>query len=163
MKRFLILIIVTLFALIRVYAHPIHVSVTNISFSDDSMFIRINTFVDDWETAYFHYHGEFTDLKTVNVFNNKWFNSYFRSSFKIEINSENVELSANPVTVNFDELAMTIKMRVKLNEKPKTLYLYNALLTDIFTDQTNLLIYSGTKKEKGIKFDARHKEELLKL
>ena len=61
------------------------------------------------------------------------------------------------------EDAMLIEMSGELKEKPKSLYIYNALLTDIFPDQSNLLIFEFRERESGIKFDVRKHEEVLML
>ena len=58
---------------------------------------------------------------------------------------------------------MTIEMRGELRKAPKSLYIYNALLTDIFPDQNNLVIVSLDNKETGMKFDYKKKQKELKL
>ena len=59
--------------------------------------------------------------------------------------------------------SMTIEMSATLSSKPKTLYIYQSLLTDIYPDQTNLVIFKSGKRETGIKFDVGKHEERLEL
>ena len=57
---------------------------------------------------------------------------------------------------------MTIEMEAQSQGKPNSLYIYNALLTDIYPDQTNLVIFGFKKKETGIKFDVKkHDAEVM--
>ena len=56
---------------------------------------------------------------------------------------------------------MVIELHTDVQEEPKSLYLYNTILTDIFPDQTNLVILGFRNRETGIKFDIRkHAEEI---
>jgi len=43
------------------------------------------------------------------------------------------------------------------------LYIYNAILTDVFPDQSNLVIYGFKQRERGIKFDTRKQDAEVKL
>ncbi len=43
-------------------AHPLHLSITNITYENGKLKISMKTFRDDWEIAYFHYHGTEIDL-----------------------------------------------------------------------------------------------------
>jgi hypothetical protein len=53
-------------------------------------------------------------------------------------------------------------MSAKVPSNPNSLYIYNALLTDIFPDQSNLVIFIYGKKETGIKFDVKkHNAEVI--
>jgi hypothetical protein len=58
---------------------------------------------------------------------------------------------------------MMIEMRGALEGNPKSLYIYNTLLTDIFPDQSNLVIFEYGERETGIKFDVRKHEEVVEL
>jgi hypothetical protein len=124
---------------------------------------KINTFVDDWETAYFHYFGKQIDLKLVENHTSTWFNTYLKNSVKISFNNDDAELEFKTDTIYFDDLSMTLELHAELNNQAKSLYIYNALLTDIYPDQTNLVIFGFREKEIGIKFDLRKREEVLML
>jgi uncharacterized protein DUF6702 len=65
-------------------------------------------------------------------------------------------------TVFMEEDAMTLEMHAKVPSSPNSLYIYNTLLTDIFPDQTNLVIFVYKTKETGIKFDMKkHDAEVI--
>ena len=58
-------------------------------------------------------------------------------------------------TIKIEDEAMQIEMSGVFREKPNSLYIYNALLTDIYPDQTNLVIFGFEERETGIKFDVK--------
>ena len=144
-------------------AHPLHISIINVSIEGKVIHVSISTYVDDWETAYFHYHSKPIDLTKEENYNGSWFVNALKKSIQIreEENSEPLVFSTEKVTI--DELSMTIEMHGELRKAPKSLYIYNALLTDIFRDQNNLVIVSLDNKETGMKFDYKTKQEVLKL
>jgi hypothetical protein len=162
LKRLLILL-VFLPAITCSMAHPVRVSVVNITIEGKLIRITVNTFVDDWETAYFHYYGNNIQLKNPENHNGEWFLGYFNDSFRINNKIKGNHMVFTMDTVYFNDLSMTMEMHTNLRKKPKTLYIYNAILTDIFADQTNLLIYSAEGVEKGIRFDYHKHEETILL
>lgn len=113
----------------------------------------MKTFRDDWETAYFHYHGEIIDFIPAEQRKIPWFAAYLNERFKLSVDQDDNSLSLNIHTTWLDEESMTIEMECSVPAKANSLYIYNALLTDIYPDQTNLLIFGFKKKETGIKFD----------
>ena len=145
------------------FPHPVHVSVVNISINGLLMNVNIQTFVDDCETAYFHYYGKSIQLKKTENLEGEWFNQYFLESFRISIKNRNSRIHLIKDTIYFNDLSMRMEMHAKLKEEPDSLYIYNSILTDIFADQTNLLIYSVNGQEKGIRFDYYKHEEFVTL
>lgn len=163
MKKLLLALVIVFYAQSGVSAHPLHISIINIIIEGKDIKITISTYVDDWETAYFHYHSKPIDMKESESYNADWFKSSLASAFQIreDENARPISLISREVTI--DEQSMTIEMHGKLKKAPKSLYLYNSILTDIFPDQTNLVIISLDGKEKGMKFDYKTKQKELKL
>ena len=122
----------------------------------------MKTFRDDWEVGYFHFHSkpiDFTDPSTREL---PWINDYLTRSFKISTRESEPGLNLVIDTIKIEEDAMFIEMHANLPSKPNSLYIYNALLTDIFPDQTNLVIFGFNKKETGMKFDVKkHNAEVV--
>ncbi len=161
-KRLIILLFLS-FTSTNSLPHPVHVSVVNISIDGLLMNVSVQTFVDDWETAYFHYFGKSIQLKEPENLEGEWFNQYFLESFKISTKNRESRIRFITDTIFFNDLSMTMKMHAKLKEEPDSLYIYNSILSDIFADQTNLLIYSQNGMEKGIRFDYYKHEEFVTL
>lgn len=163
MKKLIFPVAILLGCLVNAAAHPLHVSVTNITLDGKTLNISISTFIDDWETAYFHYYGKPIDLQAAGNTDSQWFSDYLEASFSIRTAKGANTMNIVRDTITFDDMSMHLELHINLMDNPKTLYIYNAILTDIFADQTNLLIFSAAGRQKGIKFDYKKREEELKL
>jgi hypothetical protein len=144
-------------------AHPLHLSITNITYENGLLKINLKTFRDDWAVAYFHFHGTEIDFGQGNSLKDPWISKYLVECFSIA-----PEKGGNPAgltigTILITDDTMMIEMRGELEGNPKSLYIYNALLTDIFPDQSNLVIFEHEERETGIKFDVRKHEEVVEL
>ena len=143
-------------------AHPLHLSITNITYENGKLKISMKTFRDDWEVAYFHFHSKPIDFKNPSNRKIPWVEDYLNRKFKISYKEGIPGLEFMIDTIQVDGDALTIEMHSTISSKPNSLYIYNALLTDIFPDQTNLVIFGFNKKETGIKFDMRkHDAQVL--
>jgi hypothetical protein len=161
MRRIVLLIMVLLLPL-ESRAHPLHLSITNITYENGKLNIRIKSFRDDWEVGYFHFHSEPIDFKDPVNLEVPWFRDYLNKSFWIATGEELPPLPMEIDSVYVEDDALSIEMHANVPSSPNSLYLYNTLLTDIFPDQTNLLIFVYGKKEIGIKFDVReHDAEVI--
>lgn len=146
-----------------VLAHPLHLSVTNIVLENGTLSIELKTFRDDWETAYFHYHGKPVDFRDPEKREIPWFREYLEEQFFIAPGKDAAHLELSVDTLTLEEDNMCIRMSAAVPGETNSLYLYQALLTDIFPDQTNLVIFVRNGREIGIKFDWKKREEKLTL
>jgi hypothetical protein len=142
-------------AAFRADAHPLHLSVTNITYEEGKLQVLMNTFRDDWETAYFHYHSQMIDFTDRQKREIPWFRNYLDDRFYLAVNEPGRRLPLVIDTITLEENTMTIRMHAGASEEPNSLYIYNALLTDIYPDQTNLVIFGYENKQTGIKFDVK--------
>ncbi len=163
MKKLFLTLIAIFFISGEIYSHPLHISIINISIEGKSISITINTYVDDWETSYFHYYSKQIDLSIRENYEGEWFTNSIKESWQIREKIDGTPLVFLTDTIFFNDLSMTIEMHGELQKKPKSLYIYNSILTDIFPDQTNLVIVSLDNKQTGMKFDYKTKREELKL
>ena len=132
--------------------------------------VTLKTFRNDWQTAYFHYHGQTTDLTPDRFGEGSWFRNYLENNFYIApaeklqrfpLDLDSVYLEEDAFSLEVE--AMTIELHAKLPGEPISLYIYNSILTDIFPDQSNLVILGFRKRESGIKFDIRKQDAEVKL
>lgn len=160
--RLIILLTMLVLLPVKSQAHPLHLSITNITYENGMLHINMKTFRDDWEVAYYHYHGRLIDFSDSTQRADPWFFTYLKKSFRVSGKKGKTDIDLEVDRVSLDEDAMTIELKAKLRSKPKSLYIYNALLTDIYPDQTNLVMFGIGKKETGIKFDVRkHDAEVI--
>jgi hypothetical protein len=138
-----------------VHSHPLHLSVTNITLENGKLKVQMKTFRDDWETAFFHYHSRVIDLTDEKERAGPWFGEYLEERFHVSLSAGGERLSLEIDSITLDEDAMSIEMHGEMTSEANSLYIYNALLTDIFPDQTNLVIFGFKNRETGIKFDVK--------
>jgi hypothetical protein len=155
---------------VRMQAHPLHLSVTNITYENGKLKISLKTFRDDWQIAYFHYHGKMTDLGPDDFNAGSWYNNYLKGNFFIAPaeKKQSYPMELDTVILEDDAFAagveaMTIELHATVPREPNSLYIYNAILTDIFPDQSNLVILGFGKRESGMKFDIRKQDAEVKL
>ena len=144
-------------------AHPLHLSITNITYENGMLKVSMKTFRDDWETAYFHYHSKVIDFTDPEQREIPWFRDYLWESFNISRVKGGNHLLFRVKTIIQDEESMTIEMEAEVPGNPKSLYIYHSLLTDIYPDQTNLVIFGYKNRETGIKFDVKTLDEVVML
>lgn len=143
-------------------AHPLHLSITNITYENGKLKISMKTFRDDWEVGYFHYHSKVIDFTDPTMRELPWFTEYLNRKFSISTDEAGPGLKIAIDTIELEENAMFLEMHADLPSKPNSLYIYNALLTDIYPDQTNLVIFGFNEKETGMKFDIKkHSAEVV--
>ena len=144
-------------------AHPLHLSITNITYENGKLKISMKTFRDDWEVAYFHYHGTVIDFSAEENWEDPWFSDYLEERFAISRKKGETPIGLSLDSIMIIDDSMQIEMWADLRGKPNSLYIYNALLTDIFPDQSNLVIFEFKESETGIKFDLRKHGEIVEL
>ncbi len=145
-----------------VNAHPIHVSLCNIEFSDDELTIAVKLFKHDFQLAIYHNYGwelqyddpEFTDSK-------KLIDQYMNEALFIVLNKkERLKLSLNHAEIDDESVWFYYRFDKK---NMKKIYIKNELLLDIYGDQTNLVIINYRDKQNGYRFNIRHTEQRIKL
>ena len=161
MRPWALLILFMLFS-VPLAAHPLHLSITNILYENGKLNIQMKSFRDDWEVGYFHYKGKQVDFNDPIQREKPWFKEYLNKSFRIASGKDMPALLLEIDSISLDEDAMTILMHAVVPASPNSLYIYNTLLTDIYPDQSNLVIFVFENKETGIKFDIRkHDAEVI--
>ncbi|MDF1574143.1 MAG: hypothetical protein P1P86_02995 [Bacteroidales bacterium] len=143
-------------------AHPLHLSITNITYENGMLNIEMKSFRDDWEVGYFHYHSKPIDFRDPLMREKAWFSDYLNKCFRISSGKEMPGLELKIDTVLLEDDAMTIGMHALVPSSPNSLYIYNTLLVDIYPDQSNLVIFVYKNRETGIKFDVKkHDAEVI--
>jgi len=162
MKRALTILAGLIIAL-SAETHPLHLSVTNISCEEGHLQVVLKTFRNDWETAYFHYHGEVADLSDPEGSRNPWFDRYLEDCFRISAVKDGTPVQLELGSFRLDQESLTIEMEAEWPGTSDSLYIYNALLIDIFPDQKNLVIIGCQNGETGIEFDVFRRDHSVSL
>ena len=144
-------------------AHPLHLSITNITYENGRLDISVKTFLKDWETAYFHYHGDTIDFDIPANRELPWFRDYLHRHFYLASGEGEKAFSLELDSLGYDNDFAVIHLHGMVEGDPESLYIYHTLLTDIYPDQSNLVIFGFRKKETGIKFDVLNHSSTVML
>ncbi len=138
--------------------HPVHVSLTNIELdkNSNSFDITFKFFKDDFQSI--------VAIQTHYLINidNKDYNDeeisavadYLNKHFSINWFSGKI-IDENFIGKEIDDLAVWYYIKLPLNRVEGSLKIRNSLLLDLFSDQTNLVIYSDAKSEVSEIFNKR--------
>jgi hypothetical protein len=136
-----------------VFAHPFHLSLTEIKWNKDSEQLEISQkiFWDDLEIALSAYHD--TSIDFLNPANkdllNKQIEAYLLSQNKIWIDEKAVVIKYLGHEVEED--AAWFYLESEKVKEPTAVKVKNSLLIDPFADQKNVVqIYFGTNSPKSI-------------
>ena len=141
--------------------HPGHVTMTSIDYiqGTDSLKVFCRMEFDDF----------LKDLQTIDddrnlyrLFSKQPFpsdliNQYFNS--KVFIYANNKLLIGKLLSANITDTEINLNLIYRSSKKPKRITVRNMILTEWYSDQTNLMIIRINNFEKGIKLSPRHNEE----
>jgi hypothetical protein len=134
--------------------HPVHYSVTNIELKADSGYlsVAIKANTDDIEFALSHAFNQYVSIRdsVTNAQSTKYINQYFNTTLKFCLdNIQNNSLTL--ISLEPDQTETWFYFTIPCPAKVQEIKLMHALLFDVFLDQTNLIIFSDSQKEQGLK------------
>ncbi|MCB0481956.1 MAG: hypothetical protein KDC83_11030 [Flavobacteriales bacterium] len=134
----------------RAGEHPLHISVTQIDFrpSEKSLQFTVKIFADDMEDALkkkFNYNKLPTNIDELLA-------QYINDKLQVKVNNK----VAQPVWVGkeLDEEAYFIYLELPKTSKVNTLEISNAILFDLYEDQTNIVHFSAGEIRKSEMFQS---------
>jgi hypothetical protein len=138
--------------------HPVHISYTNIEYNNENgkFEILFKLFVDDFDLILQAKYGK--DLKLKEGLWEKAYigiiNKYIFEHFKFVIGSKDKTKSGLQfIRRDISEGAIWLYYDFSSKKKSNTFEIYNSLMTDIYPDQTNLLLFTYMEKQKAFRFD----------
>jgi hypothetical protein len=138
--------------------HPVHVSVTSIEYNkeEEIFLVSFKVFTDDFETNIERKYGVNLNLGKENELKNasEYFSRYFRESFSFIVNGEELK---EPVYLEkkMDDISVWLYYKYPTSGNVEEVGIKNAIMLDIFRDQSNLLIFKYNDFEKGFIFNSK--------
>jgi len=165
MKRFVILL--GLFIIPQSFArHTVHLSVVNLEFDKQTQ--NINYTIRIFQEDYIYLLNLIFDEALHNassknpvVFDSVLISHYFEKAFVISF--KNKILRPQFIRQQSDETDVRLSFSTSTGCTPDTLILTNKIMLDLFTDQTNLVIFYTGNEEKGLTFDAQNTAQAISL
>ena len=143
--------------------HPIHVSICNVDINGNENTVSIKLFKDDFALVLKNKSGvEIAMEKADEKSNSQIISKYINSDFQIEVNNgEILVLDYQKSEINED--AIWLYFHFKNIGNTSKLNVKNALMIELWEDQTNLLIVKWKEKESGYRFTVDETEMEINL
>ncbi len=135
--------------------HPTHMSIVNVDYNpvDSTLTYSVRVFQDDivylitqlYHKELFHSNQPF-DLAE----NTQKIEDYFNKN--LEFYSEDKKLCSKLINIDSEEIDYWLHYTISLSAPIKQLTIRNTILTQLYSDQTNLVIFAYNNKEKGLTF-----------
>jgi len=159
-KLHLLIILFVFFG--KLFAHPLHITVTNIDIAHDSIKILIRIDGKAIDDAVMNENTKPQLYKNVNINEsiNKTFKDYFLTNFKIFMN-DNLITKDCKFKIDGDFIETIIGSRIE--NLPKELTIINTLLIDNVSDIRNMVILNVNNVEQGIEFNSVETKKTITL
>ncbi len=149
--------------------HPVHVSFGSMEYRADEgrFYISIRLFADDFTKILEFINNEKLNLQTKSKKNSKLIDAYIKKNFRFKFKG-----SYKPKLMHFEYYTYNAKNEVntvqvfysyKLRKAPTEIHIMNTIMTDLFADQKNLLIFSCKNTEKPLTFDLNNSDTSFKI
>jgi len=147
------------------FTHPVHVSMLSIEYSPKSdnfnVFLKLyyNDFILDYRNSInddqdFDSSGE---IDTTIILVGKYFNH------KVQIFADDKKLEGRLVSINSADDELKMNFLINNKGKARIVKVKNQILTDLYKDQSNLLIFKYDDFEEGIKMTSDMNERTFKI
>ncbi len=138
--------------------HPVHVSVTSMEYNkgEKIFLMSFKVFTDDFETIVEEKYGVNLNLGKEDELKNadEYFNRYFNESFSFKVNGEELR---EPVFLEkkMNDIAVWIYYKYPISGNVEEVEIKNVIMLDMFSDQSNMLIFKYNDFEKGFIFNRK--------
>jgi hypothetical protein len=145
--------------------HPVHVSLMSMEYSENSdafnVFLKI--YSDDFLLDYRMLTGDTSKVDFTAANNNakKIIENYLRE--KVQVFAEDKRLDSKLVKLDYADGELKLDLVYKNIKKSKNYIVKNFILTDIYKDQSNLLIFRYGNYEEGIKLTSEKLEQTFNV
>jgi len=149
-----------LFCILRIAAHPVHVSVTTIEYNAEKkgFVLGFKIFYDDFQLSVYNNYKEELNFEKDNKNSNRLASQYINDSFKISINSKDYNKKMKFVYKEINNEAIWLYYILPFRDNVKQMLLSNNILNELYPDQKNLMIIKVNEFEKGYTLDKNNQQ-----
>lgn len=153
--------LLTLFA----FAHPVHVSLMSIEYAEkeDVFNVFIKIYSDDFMLDYRLLKG---DTVLNNISGNKLIAESIVDEYvnaRIGIYAERKKLDGKLISFDSSDGELKVNMVFKNKKKSLNYQVKNLIMTDLYRDQSNLLIFRYGDYEEGVKLSPEKQDHIFKV
>lgn len=148
--------------------HPVHVSYTSVDIimEKGEVMVTHKFYTDDLRLLFYHVYGREVLLdkdKEISPDDQATLVQYLSDAFIIkEKDDRSVKFEFMHKEQNEESVWLYFNGKLK-GVNHGTIVIINTLLLDLFEDQTNLIILTSDRPEKGYRFDYRTREQVIDL
>ncbi|OFX18373.1 MAG: hypothetical protein A2033_14095 [Bacteroidetes bacterium GWA2_31_9] len=151
MKTFFLIIFFSIYVSSNAM-HPLHISFTNIDYDETTSKLKISVkfFSDDFQNMFIHNYNKeinfdvkLTDDKIDAI------NKFLMDNFMLSVNKNDLTKDIKFVDSKTNFESTWLNFEIDFKGKIKTLIFSNKTFFDVFSDQTNLLIFKYKDIEEG--------------
>lgn len=153
--------ILTFFAI----AHPVHVSLMSVEYAEkqDVFNVFIKIYTDDFKLDYRLLTGDTANINIVgnNIKAEGIVAEYINA--RIGIYAEGRKLEGKLISLDSADGELKVNMMFNNRKKSKSYLVKNLIMTDLYRDQSNLLIFRYGDYEEGIKLSPEKQDHIFKV
>jgi len=150
------------------FAHPVHLTVTNIEYNtnDKKFDITIRLFVDDFEKILDTKYNTKLNLFKQNEAKNADFyiQNYITQNLKLKINGNFINEKKFILEKRSQEdITIWLTFSVKYKQRIHSIEITNKLMTDLYRDQKNMLIFTYQSKQSALEFNYKNTKKTINI
>ena len=152
---------VYLFLKFLLLIHPIYISSTNVVINDDKLEIKVKLFRDDLEDGLRDFHGFSISIDSPNKIEKKknLIDQYINDKLTLIINNEKIIFFIKDYSLINDVLEVYFIQN--FTKKIKDIRITNQLLTEVYSEQSNIMFLDIFGKKYYDNFTASKTEKAL--
>jgi|GEM_PF-2306665 len=163
MKKFILHIVLLNIVHCANAHHPVHMSVINMEFDENTKTIEysVRLFQEDFTQLLFSLYHDMIHNNNSPDTSQKVVDEYFRNALVLFSDGEEITTVLRK-QIN-TEKEVWLHYYSTISDVPGSLTIKNTIMTDIFHDQVNLLIFSNNGLEEGFTFSSAETEKTILL
>jgi hypothetical protein len=143
--------------------HPVHVTITSLDYIPETVSFKVfvRMYFDDFKVDC-KLNGDTIPEDTFSADNQaslKIVQRYINEKLLLKVNDKQVIIKLNDLNIVDNEISMNLECKDLTN--PERIILKNTLLTDIYGDQSNMVILRVNDFEKGVKLTSDLTEQIF--
>jgi hypothetical protein len=155
----------TLFISIWLVFHPVHVTLTSIDYIPEmeSFNVFVRMYFDDFllDCKLSDENIQSIDFSGSNTSSLDVMEKYLKEKINIKVNEK--QLTGILQDMKLEENEISMNMRYKAEKKTKTISVRNLIMTELYKDQSNMLIVRINDFEEGVKLTSDKPEQAFKI
>jgi hypothetical protein len=145
--------------------HPVHVTMTSIDYvpENDSLNVFVKMYFDDFlrDLAMSGENKEADFFTSSAHESDEVMERYLDRKLIIKVNKKLLKAKLNDLEIVDNEVRL--KIEYKTTKQPEIIIVNNQIMTDLYKDQSNLMIVKVDKFEEGVKLTSEITEKIFKI